>query len=167
LVGSGAFETLAQFAIAQAGFASVVVVLRRKEDQFHPADGFRVFNALVPSIVAGFLALFPIGLHLIGVDEGRTWLAASLLFASVTVFLCLQILLRMKRLPPEARVIISNRVAIANSVTLGLAIVACLVNSTTTLLGPPHGGFYFFGVLALLVMGAVAFVRLVFIRPPA
>jgi hypothetical protein len=30
-----------------------------------------------------------------------------------------------------------------NGVTLGLVVVACVVNSTTDLLGPPHGGLYF------------------------
>lgn len=167
MVGSGSFETLAQFAIAQAGFASVVVVLRRGRDQFHPADGFRVFNALVPSILAGFLALVPLGLAELGVPEARIWTWVSILFAVVVGSLSIQIFRGLQRLPPGARAIISSLIVRAHFTILGLTVAVCLANGTTSLLGPVQGGFYFFGILALLWVGAVAFVRLVFIRPPA
>jgi hypothetical protein len=166
-VDLSSFATLAEFAIAQAGFASVVVVLRRGRDQLHPADAFRVSNALVPSILAGFLALLPIGLDEIGVSERNIWVSVSLVFVAVVAFLAIHIARRMRQLPPDAREIISGRVAGLHFFNLGVVIVACFSNATTGLLGPPQGGFYFFGILVLLSVGAVAFVRLVFIRPAA
>lgn len=167
MIDLGAFETLAQFAIAQAGFASVVVVLRRGQEQFHPADGFRIANALVPSILAGFLALLPIGLAEVGLSAGTIWTSVSLVYVVTISLLAIQITARLRRLPDEARGIVSTRLFAFNFGMVMLAIVACLLNATTPLLGPPQGGFYFLGSVVLLAIGAAAFVRLVFIRPPA
>lgn len=160
-----AFETLAQFSVAQAGFASVVVVLRRREEQFHPADAFRVYNALVPSILAGYLSLLPVGLDLVGVSHARIWLVVSVLFAALAILLLASVLLRLRGIADEARELISTQVVAFNSVLLVIAVSTCLLNSTTNLLGPPHGGFCFFGALCFLAMGAIAFLRLVFVRP--
>jgi hypothetical protein len=160
-------QTIAEVSVALAGFGTVVVVLRRAGDQFHPADAFRVFNALVPSIAAGFLALVPLGLDLIGVQEARIWRTVSFLFAAVVAALSLSLSRRMRGLPRDSRSVIPSRVAATNFIALCLAAGACLINGTTALLGPPQGGFYFFGILVLLGIGAVAFVRLVFIRPAA
>jgi len=160
----GAFETLAEFAIAQAGFTSVVVVLRKGAD-FHPADRFRVFNALVPSIVAGFLSLVPIGLGMFGIREPRVWSIADLLFAIVVASLSWQVRSQIRRLPPDSRAIVSGRVALLNFSVLSVLAVACVLNGTTALFGPTHGGFYFSAIAGLLLVGALAFIRLVFIRP--
>ena len=167
MIDSSAFEMLAEFAIAQAGFASVVVVLGRGVDPFHPADGFRVFNALVPSVLAGFLALVPIGLDLVGVPAAGIWRLASFLFAFLVLSFSINAVRRMRRLPPDAREIISSRIAALHFSTMGIAVLACVVNSTTSWLGPPQGGFYFFGLISLLLVSAFAFVRLVFVRPAA
>lgn len=162
-----AFESLAEFAIALAGFGSVVVVLRRGEDRMHPADRYRVLVALVPSLVAGFLALLPVGLDLTGLPRETTWLVVGCLYAVVVSALGAMIVRRALRLPLEARAVLSGRLVLINSVGVGVSIVAVLLNAATPLLGPSRGGFYFFGVLFLLVVSANAFVRMVFIRPEA
>lgn len=143
------------------------MVLRRGGEQFHPADRFRVFNALVPSILVGFLALVPIGLAVLGVEEQQLWRGVSVLFVLVAVALSITIRRRMRALPAEARQIISGPVAATNFVAVSLSTAACLVHGTTGLLGPPQGGPYFFGLVVFLGIGAMAFVRLVFVRPDA
>ena len=66
MIDTGAFQSLAEFGIALAGFTSVVVVFSRRDGEFHPADRFRILTALVPSLGAAFLALVPVGLDLMG-----------------------------------------------------------------------------------------------------
>ncbi len=165
MVELSAFETLAEFAIAQAGFATVVVVLSQGGDDLHPADRFRVLNAIVPPAMAGMLALVLIGLDLFGVSEARLWPALSMLYAACATGLVLYTSTRMRRLPDDARAILSIWIALSNTLVLGGAVLGCLVNAWTPWLGPAHGGFYFFGLVGLLWTGLVAFVRLVFVRP--
>lgn len=165
MIDTSAFETLAEFAIAQAGFASVVIVLGRHGSELHPADRFRIFNALVPSIVAGFLALAPVGLAIIGMSEDTVWQTALIVYAIAASGIAFAINRNMRRLSEEAIAVISNRYAAGNFLVTITLIAASLVNATTGLLGPPNAGLYFFGIATLLAVGASAFIRVVFIRP--
>ena len=161
---SGAFQTLAEFGIALAGFTSIVVVFRRGGEQLHPADRFRVFSALVPSLVGAFLALVPVGLDLLGLPPATTWRVASIVLAGAVFSLVAISSIQLRRLPPEASALLSRPLGIFLRFLLGLSVVGGLVNATAVL-GPPQGGLYFFAVLLMLVSGAIVFVRMVFIRP--
>lgn len=141
------------------------VFLRRGEDRFHPADNLRVIIALVPSLVAGFLVLLPVVLHRIGLRSATTWLLVASVYAVVVAFLGTMIIRRIQRLPGEAGELISARITLVSTLLAALAIIAMVLNATTSLLRPSRGGFYFFGILVLLWVSANAFVRMPFVRP--
>jgi hypothetical protein len=164
LADSAAFQTLAEFGIALAGFTSIVVVFRRGGEQLHPADHFRVFSALVPSLVGAFLALVPVGIDLLGLPPATMWRVASIVLAGAAFSLLATTTIQLRRLPPEASALLSRPIGIFLRILGALSAVGGLANATAAF-APPQGGLYFFAVLLLLITGAIVFVRIVFIRP--
>jgi hypothetical protein len=72
--------------------------------------------------------------------------------------------IRLHRLSAEARAILSSHLtAFLRALRLS-AFVAGVLN-TTGILFDPQPGAYFFAVLCPLLMGAIVFVRIVFVRP--
>jgi len=161
---SGAFQSLAELAIALAGFTSVVVVFGRRGGDFHPADRFRILSALVPSLSAALLALVPVGLDLAGLSASTVWRASSLMLIAVVGVDGLQTEVRRSRLPPESRAILSPRLRNLFRLLRCLAVLSGLLNATGVLFAP-QAGVYFLAVLLPLVVGATIFVRTVFVRP--
>ncbi len=161
-----AFQTLAEFAIALAGFVGVVVVFRRREDRLHPADDVRVFIALLPSLAGAFLALVPVGLELFGLGLTTVSMVSSLVYAVVVSVLLLAISTRIGRVPPDARSVLSRPLTFFFYALLGSSVAANLL-SAMSVLGEPGSGVYFMGILALLMTCATVFARMVFIRPAA
>ena len=164
MADSAAFQTLAEFGIALAGFTSIVVVFRRGGEQLHPADHFRVFSALMPSLVGAFLALVPVGLDQLGLPPATMWRVASIVLAGAAFSLVATITIQLRRLPPEASALLFRPLGIFLRILVGFSAVGGLANATGAL-APPQGGLYFFAVLLLLITGAIVFVRMVFIRP--
>ena len=161
---SEAFQTLAEFGIALAGFTSIVVVFGRGGGEFHPADRFRVFSALVPSLGAAFLALVPVGLDLTGLPPLAVWRVSSVvLVAAVGSYFAFSDF-HLRRLAPQVRAVISSRLGMFFRVLWLSSIIAGVLNGTGALFSP-QAGVYFFAVLSPLVVGAIVFVRMVFIRP--
>lgn len=166
MVGSGAFQTLAEFAIALAGFSGVVVVFRRREGRLHPADDIRIFNALVPSLAAAFLALLPVGLDLLGLTLEASLIIAGIVHAAVVVVISLAIEMRIRRLRPDVSAVLSRPLTLGFYFLLVVSVATNLLNAMSVL-GEPRSGVYFFSVLVLLAIAATVFARMVFIRPAA
>jgi hypothetical protein len=164
LIDSSAFQSLAEFGIALAGFTSVVVVFSRRDGQFHPADRFRILTALVPSLGAAFLALVPVGLDLMGLSPSAVWRVSSLVLVAAVAAEWVQGEIRLHRLPPEALAILSFHIASFIRALRVFALAAGLLNASGILFAPQPGA-YFFAVLCPLLIGTVAFVRMVFVRP--
>jgi hypothetical protein len=164
LVDSGAFQSLAEFGIALAGFTSIIVVFSRRDGQFHPADRFRILSALVPSLGASFLALVPVGLDLTGLSPSAVWRVSSLVLVVAVAADSLQGEIQLRRLSAEARAILSSRLTSFLRALRLFALLAGLLNATGILFAP-QSGVYFFAVLCPLLFGAVVFVRMVFVRP--
>lgn len=164
LIDSGAFQSLAEFSIALAGFTGVVVIFSRGDGGFHPADRFRMLMALVPSLVAAFLAHIPVGLELTGLSPELVWRVSSLVLVAVLAseWVSSEILLRQQR--PESRaVLLPLLLGLARALRLFPA-GAGLLNATG-LLFTPQPGAYFFSLVCLLLLATLAFVRLLFVRP--
>ena len=166
MVEADALQTLAEFGIALAGFTSIVVVFRRGGGDFHPADRYRVFVALVPSLSAAFLALIPVGLDLVGLHPATVWRTSSLVLVAAVTSIFVTNLIQERRLPPEARTVLSRLLTAFFRVVMGITILAGLINATDILF-PPQAGLYFFAVLWLLAIASIVFVRIVFVRPAA
>ena len=166
MTDSGAFESLAEFAIALAGFTSVVVVFSRRDGELHPADRFRIRAALVSSLGAAFLALVPVGLELTGLPSSAVWRASSLVLVAAVAWDSIHTEVRRRRLSPNARSVLSSRISGFLRALRLFSFVAGLLNATGVLFAPQPGA-YFFAVLCALLYGAIAFARMVFVRPAA
>jgi len=160
LAESDAFQSLAEFGIALAGFTSIVIVFGQRDGEFHPADRFRVFTALVLSLGAAFLALVPVGLDLVGVPSAAVWRASSLV---LVVYLGWYSVIAEIR-PAAARIVLSSRLRNLFRTLRLAAIVSSILNASGVFFSP-QAGVYFFAVLCPLAIGAIVFVRVVFIRP--
>ena len=157
---SDAFQSLAEFGIALAGFTSIVIVFSRQGGDFHPADRFRVFTAVVLSLGAAFLALLPVGLDLVGLPPSVVWRVASLV---LVVFIGWYSVIAEIR-PPEARIVLSSGLRNLFRTLRFVAAFASIINASGVLF-PPQAGVYFLAVLCPLAIGAIVFLRVVFIRP--
>jgi hypothetical protein len=164
LIDSGAFQSLAEFGIALAGFTSIVVVFSRRDGEFHEADRFRIRAALVPSLGAAFLALAPVGLELTGLSPSTVWRVSSLVLVAAVAWDSVHTYRRFRRLPPEGRAVLSSTLISFGRALRLFALVAGLLNATGMLFAP-QPGVYFFAVLCPLLYGAIVFVNMVFVRP--
>jgi hypothetical protein len=163
---TGAYQTLAEFAIALSGFVGLVVAFRQREGRFHPADDFRIFIALVPALAGAFLALLPVGLDMLVLEPVTTLVLSSVIYAAVVLLVLLVIAIKNGRLPPDAKAVLSRPLTLFFYALFGFSVVANLANAMS-LFGEPRGGVYFLGIVAILVNSATVFARIVFIRPTA
>jgi hypothetical protein len=163
-VETDALQVLAEFGIALGGFTSIVVVFGRRGGEFHPVDRFRVFAALILSLGGAFLALVPVGFELLGYSSEVIWRASSVILVLALALFILNILRSLRRLPPEASAVLSRPFFIVNLSILVSSLLASTFNATG-LFFAARAGVYFFAVLGPLIVGAIAFVRMVFVRP--
>jgi hypothetical protein len=166
LIDSGAFQSLAEFGIALAGFTSVIVVFSRRDGEFHPADRFRIRVALVTSLGAAFLALVPVGLELTGLSPSAVWRVSSLLLVAAVAWDSIHTYFRLHRLSSEARAVLSSHLSSFLRALRLFALLGGLLNATG-LFFEPQPGVYFFAVVCALLYGGIVFVRMVFVRPAA
>ncbi|MCG8434242.1 MAG: hypothetical protein MJA83_09455 [Gammaproteobacteria bacterium] len=72
----------AEISVGFAGFASIVVVLKRRAaGNWEPLDAFRFGAMLRASLLTAFFTLLPLPLLQFGVAESRVWQFTSLLIA--------------------------------------------------------------------------------------
>jgi hypothetical protein len=166
VLDTGAYQTLAEFAIALAGFVGLVVVFRRREGRLHPADDFRIFIALVPCLAGAFLALLPVGLDLLVLKPATTLILSSIMYAAFVSLFLVMVAIRIGSLPPDARAVLSRPLTLFFYALIGSSVAANLANALS-LFGAPYSGVYFFGIMAILVNSATVFARIVFVRPAA
>jgi hypothetical protein len=157
---------LAEFGIALAGFTSIVVVFGHRDGRFHPVDRFRILSALVPSLGASFLALVPVGLELAGLSHTAVWRVSSVVLVVAVASDTLLSESRKRRLPAHATALLSTSLTQFFRLLRFLPLLAGVLNATGVLFAPQPGA-YFFAVLCPLLLGAVVFVRMVFVRPAA
>ena len=164
MAGENAFLTIAEFAMALAGFTSVVVIFSRRGEGWNPVDAFRIRAALWASLGGGFFALIPSGLWLVGVSGHPLWRVSSSLFAAFIGVLLLDSLRRLHNLDSDSRLLLGSIAPRAMPLLIVVALLLQLANVVGTGFEPQPGA-YFFGLLLLLLGGVVAFVRTIFIRP--
>ena len=164
MAGEDAFLTIAEFAMALAGFTSVVVIFSQRGEGWKPADAFRIRSALWASLGAGFFALIPSGLQLVGVSGHPLWRVSSSLFAAFIAVILLDSLRRLHNLDSESRLLLGSIAPRAMPLLPVVALLLQLANVVGTGFEPQPGA-YFFGLLLLLLGGVLAFVRTIFIRP--
>jgi hypothetical protein len=154
---------LAEIAVAIAGFSSVVVVFGgRAEGRWSGADRTRLSVLIGGSLSVLFFALLPSVVRLLRGADNAAWGASSALFAVFIVAYTLWV-------GPQMRGLVGNQPGALNPnvARLGLLLmVVALVLQVLNLTGPFHAepGPYVAGLVLLLMLSAIQFVRLVFTR---
>lgn len=98
MAGSDVLLTIAEVAIAFAGFGSIVVVFgQRTSGRWSRADLFRLAAMIQASLITLLFAFLPICLSFLGVREPAAWVAASILLAGVVSLLTFVSHLRARR----------------------------------------------------------------------
>lgn len=157
--------TLAEIAVAFAGFSSVVAIFQRgspaKEGAF---DLFRFWVMLEFSLASLFFCLLPFPLHFSGLSSPAVWSSSGSML----------ILFVLGHIALSARLIRRREPAVLSSLTTGLTIVAnvafaaIIVSQALNITGIFGRTFapYLVGVFLLLVGAGVNFVRLVWVGNP-
>lgn len=155
--------TLAQVAVAFAGFASVVAVfqVRWTRDET-PFDLFRFWVMLAFSLETLLFALLPFLLHFLGLSASAMWRVSSALLALVVVANAVVIRRLIRRRVPTVVDSLSPALSVGAQVTYSITVSAQLAN-IVGVLGGPGFGFYLLGLLLVLFGAGVNFVRLVWV----
>jgi hypothetical protein len=158
--GENSLQTLAEVSVALAGFASLLVVLRRgSPTSVSEGEGADLFVVVGGNLLVLLFSLLPLSLHHLGVSDPSTWrissvlLAVALLFGYVVVLRRRAQLLRTDIQPSFPRV---SRIAVQTP----LIVVALLVLNATGLFGGPDLGQY---LLCLILFLALSSLPLVFV----
>jgi O-antigen/teichoic acid export membrane protein len=164
LDATDALLALAQFSLALAGFTGVVISFGMRDGEWHAADAFRTRRALISSLGAAFLCLVPVAIQLFGIEGAALWRASSTLFSLYSVLW----------IAVDARRHWRGRREIAEVIPTwgppmlysGAAVIVTgqVLNSLGVWFAP-QPGVYFLGLLAYLLLPAVLFARIPFVRP--
>ena len=155
-----ALSTLAEVAIAIAGFSGIVSVFgRRSSGHWSPAERTRLVGLLIMSFTAVFFSVVPFVLLSIPVSETACWRFLSLLLSAslaVSAVALLRIVLPLLRVPVSERgtSLVISAIFIAGGL---LAAVGLAVNGVAFGLVWP----YLAAIIWMLVQAAVIFIRLV------
>ena len=160
--GPDALTTIAEVALGLAGFSGVVVVLGKPPDQFTRVDLGRLTVLLMSSLGAMFFGLLPFALSPLGFNDSTVWrISGTLLaiFATAHIGLSYSQLRRVQREAPE--IYSPSAYTIHFSLLLGILVLQLFNVSKGGQLGL---SLYIFGLMALLVVAALQFLRILFVR---
>lgn len=150
-----AFQTLAEVSVAMAGFSSIVVIFKRREDDiWWKSDADRFHGMILHSMLAVLFAFLPFAFANFEIDGVTTFKWCSSLLAVVTGLQTVVI----------SRLESSSSVWIRLQVLFGGAFIALLQAVAGMGVFPKQGlGVYFIGVLWHLVQAGGLFVMLIWI----
>lgn len=156
--------TIAEIAIALAGFSGLVVVLRKKIGPLNAIEKYRLSVLLATAFAAMFLSLLPSALHHLGLASHVLWRTSSALLAAFSVFFILGWVMSSRRFFHVAREIFSlpafSLMTTGHLINLGLQLLV-----TFDLWGGGKPGVYLLGLIWLLAHASQQFVRMLFIQP--
>jgi hypothetical protein len=159
--GEGSLQTLAEVAIALAGFGSLLVVLRRAPDTpWSEGEGADLLIVVGGSLLVLLFALLPLPLAALRLSEPTVWslssalLAASLALAYGLVRARRRRLLRAGALPSFPA--LSGALA-----QLPLALGAALLANVAAALVVPGAGLYLLALVLTLAASAFPLISLV------
>jgi hypothetical protein len=161
---SDAFLALAQFSLALAGFTGVVIAFGWRDDEWHAADAFRTWRALVTSLACAFLSLVPIGLELLGVQGAAVWRWSSAAFSAYALVWARFDAPEHWRLRSELREVVPVWGPWL-LYGLGLLMWTSQILNALGVWYEPQPGVLFAGLLLFLLLPALIFARIPFVRP--
>ncbi len=156
--------TIAEIAIALAGFAGVVAVFIQRDGGQHPADRIRFLGVFSIAFLAVLLAFWPVALTHAGLESTRLWRIASLGMAAMWFLNVAPMPYVMRELRRHIEVRTFSLVLLWLPAFANLAIQ--LLNVAGWLWSP---GFvaYLVGLLVYIYSSGILFVYAVVFRPEA
>lgn len=158
------FSTLAEFAVAMAGFSGIVIALRARDGGVEPLVWFRNLCLLTWALGAAFGSLGPGLMASLGLPAESAWAGSSAVLALVCVMLMAVPLVARHRLDDADRARLARYVWALALGGNGLAAGLLLANAFGTL-GPSGPGPVYGGILWLLAFATLLFVRML-AQPP-
>lgn len=156
--------TIAEIAVALAGFSGLVVVLRKNNGPLNAIEKYRMAVLLATAFGAMFLALLPATLRQLGFSGDVLWRMSSGILTAFSLIFLLAWIFSSRRFFRVAREIFSlpafalvsvghfANTAIQTAVTLGF-------------LADRKPGIYMLGLVWLLAHASQQFIRMLFIQP--
>ena len=151
--------TLAELAIALAGFSGVVVAFGQR-GEVTVLDRWRFAALLSISMSAAVLAFLPAVLNLLGISGSFLWRTSSAVYLFVAVLHASFFSSRLLRTSQEVDAPVSRKFLVASFLLAALHIFLQLLN----VLGwpsSPNAAFFISGLIVWLVLGSVSFGSLV------
>ena len=161
--GSEALSTIAEVGLGLAGFTGILVALGHSPEAFTRPGVLRLLLLLVSSLGAVFLALLPFALQESGVSSSACWRLSSALLAVFTSVSLALLGYQIQRHRGEFGELYSGTVFVVVA-TGSFAVVALQVVNVAGAGAFPRSGPYLFGLLWLLFVASVQFVRILFVR---
>jgi hypothetical protein len=151
----GSLQTLAEVSVTLAGFASLLVVLRRgSATSVSPGEGADLFVVVGGNLLVLLFSLVPLPLHYLGVSESAVWRSSSGVFAGTLVLGYLAILrMRASLLASgiESYFPRSSRVTAHTP----LIVVTLLVANSVGLFGDSSVGAYLLALVLLVLLSSL------------
>lgn len=160
---AGLLGYVVEFSIGLGGFSGIVVVFAQRSGEWAPVDRFRVANLLQISLTPGFVAFFALGMSSL-VNEVLAWKFGSALLALVLVWMLFSVPLRRRQLPTEDGRLVGPNVFIFMTATAAL-VLTCQVVSLLGGFREQAFAVLFFGLVTMLLLAVVQFVRIILVRP--
>lgn len=159
-----AVSLIAEVAVGLAGFAGVAVMLGRGPGRWGAGDALRIRLLLAAAFSALFASLVAIGTDWAGLRTPNAVRAGAAVLAVGQGYWGFFLGAQVPRLEPAQRALFSSRLANLFRAVVVMSIAGqILVVSGSA--GHLASGLFLFGLLASLGYTALAFVRLMFIRP--
>lgn len=160
-----ALVLIAELSLGIAGFSGVVVALGSLPGSWPRVDRLRLAALLTTSLGAMFIALFSLLLVMLDIDVGVVWRISSLVLALLLTVVMIAIV-------PGAWSITRETAGLTSPYAIGVFIPTVVLVIATALAGLANAagmfgadafGVYFGGLVVLLLISGIQFVRLFFV----
>jgi len=155
---------ITEFSIGLAGFSGIIAVFAGRDGRWAAADRSRALVLILTSLIPGFVSFIALGLGTIDLHEQIVWRLSQAVFAAAIVTSWFVAVTSGRAVPDPERQVFSS---LAGAFVLG----GTALNGAVQLLGA-FGGLgrltftgLFFGLVWQLLVGAIQFGRIIFVRP--
>ncbi len=160
----GSLQTIAEIAVAFAGFSGLIVALRRNAGPLSEVQKYRLQVLLSLAFGAMFLSFVPELLDYFGASPGRIWVLSSAVLSLYSVLFLIWWItasLRIKTTDPE----IFNWFAFSRMAAGHVVIVFLQLAVVFSLLEQSSAGAYSAALIWYLIHAAQQFTRMLFVQP--
>ena len=158
----GSFFIITEFAVGVAGFSGIIAALGYRAGELGALGRFRVLNLLTTALAAAFGGLVPQLLAGFGFVGESLWQCSSIVLGICLVALLVDPYVRRNRLSANERKIIHPGLWL---LIMGSIAALAVLQAANAISASPSPGPIFAGLVGLLGVSAILFVRFLVHRP--